>query len=232
VSGRHWLPWRQEPNPWRVLLAETVLHRTRADIAAIIYARLLTEFRDPATVVASPSRWRDLVRSAGLAWRAEAFLKCCEVLVKEYGGRVPSDLAFLEALPGVGHYTANAVRCFGFGMASVLIDTNTIRLASRISGEVAPKERHRARYVQQLVARLGDGGVPPSAEDNFALLDLAAVVCLPNKPICSECPVQMMCATGQRVKRGSLRLGRPTPSPSTRAQHGTGVRHRSSGQPC
>jgi A/G-specific adenine glycosylase len=196
-NGRHGLPWRDHRTPWKILLAEALLHRTRAEAAASLFPALLAQFPDPASVLASPGCWLTMVRPAGLAWRAEAFLACCAELVNRFGGRVPETRATLESLAGVGHYTAAAVRCFGFGLPSSLVDTNTIRLASRLSGEAASPAAHRADAVQQLVGRLGDRGQRPIAEDNFALLDLAALICVPSKPRCCCCPLRSCCVTGR-----------------------------------
>ena len=206
--GRHGLPWRKDRNPWRVLLAETVLHRTRADIAAALYPQLVREFPDPQAVLRRPDLWYELVWPAGLAWRAQAFLACCGILTERFGGHVPSDQAALEGLPGVGHYVAQAVRCFGFGIRTPLVDTNTIRLASRISGLSASQERHRSRAVQQLVACLAEENRPPDDDDNFALLDLAALVCLPRSPSCETCPLRLDCATGRTRAITKVRAAR------------------------
>src|SRR5262249_386027 len=125
----------------------------------------------------------------------DAFVDCCNTLVKQYDGRVPGDPTALESLPGVGHYVAGAVRCFGFGIRSVLIDTNTIRLASRISGQDLLPENHRSLATKRLVSRLaGKDGL--DAADGYALLDLAALVCVPREPRCPSCPVRRDCAFG------------------------------------
>ena len=194
--GRHAFPWRHKPTSWRILVAETLLRRTRADIAARLYPSLLNEFPDPAAVVQRPQRWRDLTAPLGLAWRADTFVRACKALIEKHAGRIPTSEDALLALPGVGHYVARGVRCFGFGKASVLVDTNTIRLSSRLSGSKVDPTRHRSRDIQQLVARLGPSGRALGANDNFALLDLAALVCLPHDPKCHACPVATSCATG------------------------------------
>jgi A/G-specific adenine glycosylase len=195
--GRHELPWRNNRTPWRVLLAETLLHRTRANSVAVLYPAVTEEFPTPATVVERPERWRELTRSAGLAWRAESFIRACSELVYRHGNRVPGETAALKELPGIGHYVASAVVCFGFGQRAMLVDTNTIRLAARISGEDLHPERHRSRAVRDVVSRLGPEGEAPDADDNFALLDLAALVCTPREPRCMLCPLRESCVTGR-----------------------------------
>src|SRR5438309_1525596 len=101
THGRHALPWRCNRTPWRVLLAETVLHRTQASIASPIYEKLVCEFPGPESVVAKPQRWRELLWPAGLAWRAQAFVDACKALTEEYVSEIPADRAVLESLPGV-----------------------------------------------------------------------------------------------------------------------------------
>ena len=68
-----------------------------------------------------------MLRKGGLFWRARIFVNACKIIERSYGGQVPSQRGELEGLPGVGHYTAAAVRCFGFGHREVITDTNTIR---------------------------------------------------------------------------------------------------------
>ena len=207
LHGRHYLPWRQGAQPWGILLAETLLRRTRAEIAARVYRQTLTVFRCPADVLAKPERWRLLTRPLGLAWRAETFLDACEILVRKHGGHVPATEANLLELPGVGHYVAGAVRCFGFAERTVLTDTNTIRLAARISGKTLDPARHRTTDVQLTVARLGPAGKPATASDNFALFDLAATVCRPVRPRCDVCPIATGCSTGKAWLCGRNNVG-------------------------
>lgn len=197
LHGRHRLPWRGDRCPWRVLVAETLLHRTRAVQAAQLYPAIMHDFPSPEAVLARPERWRELTRSAGLAWRAEMFLSTCKILVETYGARVPEDPAELVALPGIGHYVTQTVICFGFGKPAVIVDTNTIRLTARISGKPLLASRHRTRSVHQTVARLGAHGKAPGSADNFALLDLAALICKPGKPQCPVCPIREHCSTGR-----------------------------------
>lgn len=120
-------------------------------------------------------------------------------MAAQHDGRVPDSRRALMNLPGVGHYVASAVRCFGFGIREVIVDSNTIRLAARISGEALDRSRHRSLKVRAMVARLSEYSNSLGPDDNYALLDLAAKICRPSKPRCRECPVQPGCATGRLV---------------------------------
>ncbi len=141
----------------------------------------------------------DLTKSLGLGWRSESFLRTCKILEERFGGVVPSDTNSLMSLPGVGHYVAAAVRSFGFGKRAILVDTNTIRIAARVAGKPADPANHRSQYIHDLVRCLGPSGLPPLPQDNYALLDLAALICLPRAPKCAECPISIECVTGRSV---------------------------------
>lgn len=207
--GRHSLPWRLEPSPWGIFVAETLLHRTRAEFVEELYPQVLAEFPKPETVALNQERWLQTTLSAGLAWRGRAFVEACERLVSQHGGHVPENWDALTALPGVGHYIAGAVRCFGFGMREVIVDSNTMRLATRISGENLGSPHHRSQRVRAIVARLSEGSIPLRSDDNYALLDLAARVCRPREPLCTRCPVQPECVTGRRTcSRSDVELRR------------------------
>ena len=205
--GRHHLPWRRDATPWNVLLAEVLLHRTRASAAERLYDKALNKFPGPEAIVRNTADWLESTRPVGLAWRSRIFVSTCERLVVVYKGEVPIRWNDLTSLPGVGHYIASTVRCFGFGLPEVLIDTNTIRLASRITGESLIPSRHRSKKVRKVVARLYEDGSSGCAEDNYAFLDLAALVCHSAKPACNWCPLLSGCVTGNRLQSCSAITG-------------------------
>ncbi len=198
VSGRHQLPWRSDPSPWSILLAETLLHRTRAGAVERIFPRVLERYPHPAAVVHAPGEWEECTRSTGLRWRARGFVETCRILQERHGGQVPRDGSELLALPGVGHYIATAVQIFGFGLPGVVVDTNTIRVAARVTGTQLDPARHRTRLVQSTVAALAPGPAVAPEDASYALLDLAALICIPREPLCPICPLVRHCTTGRR----------------------------------
>ena len=203
--GRHHLPWRVGSTPWKVLLAEVLLHRTRASAVERLYYEVLERFPDPGTIVRRPIDWLEATGSTGLVWRLRVFISTCDRLVALHGGSVPSGWTDLVSLPGIGHYIASTVRCFGFGFPEVIVDVNTIRLASRITGEPLNANHHRSRRARQVVASILADGTAGCARDNYSLLDLAALVCPTKKPQCGQCPVVSGCITGSQLLSGSER---------------------------
>ena len=205
--GRHYLPWRLDSTPWKVLLAEVLLHRTRASSVERLYDEVLRKFPGPEAIVRRPADWLETTSSAGLAWRSRVFISTCDRLLTHYSGSVPSGWTELTSLPGIGHYIASTVRCFGFGFPEVIVDVNTIRLASRITGEPLSATHHRSRRVRQVVTSILADGTAGCPRDNYALLDLAALVCPTKKPLCRQCPVVSGCITGSQFSSASERTG-------------------------
>ena len=196
--GRHHLPWRVDSTPWKVLLAEVLLHRTRATAVERLYDEALSRFPGPEAIVRRSADWLQTTQPAGLTWRVQSFISTCDSLVALHGSHVPSKWVYLTSLPGIGHYIASTVRCFGFGLPEVIVDTNTVRLASRIRGEPLSSSHHRSRKVRQAVASILANGSAACARDNYALLDLASLICRTGKPLCDRCPVVSGCVTGSR----------------------------------
>ena len=184
-------PWRELCDPWLMLLAETCLHRTNADQVASAFARLVKLAPTAAALLENTVPFRAASWSLGLNWRTEALIETAQILVDGHGGVPPNDWSALKALPGVGDYVAAAVMCFAYGKPTVLLDTNTQRVASRLAGKGS---------LASWEARLGlyrrSGSAGPDAAWNYALLDLGGTICTSRKPKCMECPVSSMCETG------------------------------------
>jgi len=109
-------------------------------------------------------------------------------MMADHGGAVPREDAALRALPGVGPYTARAVRTFAFGEDVAAVDTNGVRVLARaVAGRALPLRQATA---------LGDQLVPAgrSWEFNQAMFDLGATVCTAARPACAQCPLRRQCA--------------------------------------
>jgi DNA (cytosine-5)-methyltransferase 1 len=195
ASNARSFPWRGERDPWRVLLAEMCLHRTRAENVRSVYNRLTKVARSPTAASRNPARVLEELQPLGLRWRSRKVIETAENLVERFDGRVPKDEASLRSLPGVGDYVASAVRCFAYGDPAVLIDANTRRIVSRISGVDATS----TWTVRLEIFRLA-GAAGPDEDFNYALLDLGALICRAGKPRCPVCPLRPYCATARRSR--------------------------------
>jgi A/G-specific adenine glycosylase len=181
------LPWRRTRDPWAVLVSEAMLQQTQVARVLPAFAAFVHRYPDPAALAAAPLG--DALRAwSGLGYprRAANLHRAAGVVVQEHGGRVPGDLAALQALPGVGPYTARAVLAFAYERDVGVVDTNVARVLARTRGR-----RLQAAEAQ----READGWVPAGHgwEWNQALLDVGALVCGKRRWSCTECPLQPWC---------------------------------------
>ena len=178
------------------MMAELMLRRTQAKQVVGIYNTFVAKYPDAAALaVATEEEVTRLLFSLGLAWRVPAFQQIARLLVEEYDGLVPSSYDALIALPGVGDYVASAVCCFAFGQAISIVDTNTVRIVGRLFGVPTHAESRRRKPICVLLEGLPDRKNPRAY--NYAMLDLAALLCVPFNPQCARCPLVACCVTGQ-----------------------------------
>ena len=131
---RHY-PWRETRDPYKILIAEILLHRTKAEQVVPLYKEFIGNFPSINSVaVANFKNIREILASAGLFWRIELIHKMAKQIHTEFNGRIPFKKLDLLSLPGVGEYIASAVRCFAWGCPEIIADTNTVRITGRIFG--------------------------------------------------------------------------------------------------
>jgi A/G-specific adenine glycosylase len=188
ANGRR-LPFRAITDPYAVLVSEVMAQQTQISRAAEGRAAFVARFPTiGALAVAQPSDVLRAWRGLGYNRRALNLWRAARVVVEEHGGQLPSNIAQLERLPGVGPYTARAVAATAFGTPVAAVDTNVRRVIGRSLG--GSRDAFGARELQSVA----DASVPAdrSAEWTHALMDLGAGICRP-APRCSRCPIRSMC---------------------------------------
>ncbi len=195
-TNRRSFPWRETDDPFRVLVAEVLLQRSRGNTVAVIYERLFTRWPDPASLArAREATIASVIRPLGLVRRAKK-LRALAVAVALRGG-VPSSLEELVALPGVGPYAAGATLAVAFDRRAPVVDGVTARVYRRYFGLPDQVPASTDPDLWSLV----DTVTPARSvrEWNWGILDLAATVCLPKVPRCGDCPLRARCAWSQTV---------------------------------
>lgn len=183
-------PWRSTTSPYLGLIAEVLLQRTKASSAVVVYHRFAERFSKSSQLAdASISEIENVIHSLGLKWRAPLLRRLgteLEALIE-----IPTDLESLTQLPGVGQYAGSAWLSFHGRVRAVLIDANTVRLVSRVSGRSFDGETRRQPWVFGVL----DALTPPRAhrQFNFAILDLSMLLCKPRLPECGHCPLSDNC---------------------------------------
>lgn len=190
------LPWRLTSDPYRILMAEVMLHRTQAAQVVPVYERFIEHHPDvPALARAGKGKLHDSLRSLGLRWRIDLIYDMAGELMGRFAGQVPDSREDLLSLPGVSQYTASAVRCFAWNLPEALLDTNTVRVVGRLFGLEVKDSSRRNRRFRELVSALVHPDQPRAY--NYALIDFADQVCMKKRPPkCFICPVCQQCMHG------------------------------------
>jgi len=203
------LPWRRTTDPWAVLVSEVMLQQTPVVRVLPAYAAWLARWPTPSALAASAPG--DAVRMwgrLGYPRRALRLHEAAVAIVARHGGRVPSAVDDLLALPGIGAYTARAVASFAFGQRHPVVDTNVRRVLARaVAGATLPGPPSVTR---DLAA--GARWLPESPADaarfSAAVMELGALVCTARSPLCGQCPIAAVCAwrlAGQPAYAGPVR---------------------------
>ena len=189
------LPWREPgTDPWAVLVSEVMLQQTPVSRVEPVWRAWLARWPGPAELAAaSPA---DVIRAwgkLGYPRRALRLREAAVAITGRHGGVVPSDVAELEALPGVGTYTARAVACFGHGQRQPVVDTNVRRVVARLVHGRAEAAPARAADLVDIAA-LAPVDDARAVRFSVAVMELGALVCVAGTPRCGVCPVRDRCA--------------------------------------
>lgn len=181
-----------------------MLQQTRVETALPYFERWIARY--PAVgALAAASEHAVLKQWEGLGYysRARSLRRAAQMVVRDYGGDIPSDVSALRRLPGVGAYTASAILSIAFGKDEPALDGNIRRVLARVFNVRTPVGSSRGeRQLRELsFLHLPKGR---AAYFNQALMDLGAAVCLPRNPRCESCPVCSLCEARNRGQQAQL----------------------------
>lgn len=210
------LPFRTLSTPYRVWVSEIMLQQTRVSAALPYFERFMQALPTIADLAAcEPERLNKLWEGLGYYSRARNLQKAAQIVMEQYGGQLPADYAALQKLPGVGAYTAGAIASICFGQPVPAVDGNVLRVFARllcdgrdVTDSSVKKELTAAVLALQPPERPGDY--------NQALMELGALVCLPNgAPLCVDCPLRALCKAHACGAEASLPHKAPPPEKKT-----------------
>jgi A/G-specific adenine glycosylase len=189
--NRRRFDWRGTDDAFKILIAEVLLQRSRGKTVARVFPELTRRWPDARSLArARVSTIEAVIRPLGLVRRAIT-LKAMAKEIDELGS-VPSTYEGLVALPGVGPYAANATLAVAFGQRAPVVDGVSARVYRRYVGlETDGPAASDGRLIQLVEEVTPHDHV---REWNWAVLDLAASICLPKIPRCAECPLEDHCA--------------------------------------
>ena len=214
-TNRRILPFREDPTPYHVWLSEIMLQQTRVSAALPYYERFLAALPDiPALAGCEEEKLHKLWEGLGYYSRVRNLQKAAKIVCTQYGGQLPADYNALLALPGIGEYTAGAIASISFGLPVPAVDGNVLRVFARLYND--PRLVTDPQVKREFTARVMEHQPPAKAGDyNQALMELGALVCLPNgAPLCEQCPLGTLCRA--RAAGTALSLPQKTPPKARR----------------
>lgn len=212
TNGRQ-LPWREDATPYATWVSEIMLQQTRVETVVPYFDRWMRRF-PTVQHLARASQQAVLLLWEGLGYysRARNLHRSAGIVVREFGGVIPSNLQALRGLPGIGGYTAAAIASIAFGLDEIALDGNIRRVLWRalvidnvVKGKVDDRRLLRAAARHVPTGRAGDF--------NQGLMDIGATICLPRNPKCGICPVARLCRARRQGRVGPLPSGQRRPIP-------------------
>jgi A/G-specific adenine glycosylase len=189
------LPWRGA-SAYAVWVSEIMLQQTQVITVIPYFLRFIERF--PTVEALASASIDDVLKLwAGLGYyaRARNLHRAAQIVTERHGGRLPDTPEEIEALPGIGRYTAGAILSIAYNLPRPLVDGNVIRVLSRLFGlRGDPKSTAN----QALLWRWAEQLVPSQAPGDFnqALMELGALICSPADPRCERCPLLSLCVAG------------------------------------
>ncbi|MFM7375045.1 MAG: A/G-specific adenine glycosylase, partial [Chthoniobacterales bacterium] len=188
------LPWRRTRDPYAILVSEMMLQQTTVAAVVPYFERWMKRFPTVQKLAAAKeSEVLALWQGLGYYRRARSLHASATKVGRELRGVFPRDYEGLRSLPGVGDYTAQAVRAFAFDEPAPVLDANVIRVVARLFDIRTPVDT--AKGLAKVRGKLEEL-LPAKGGHEFAsaMMELGALVCRAGRPDCLLCPVKSFCA--------------------------------------
>lgn len=187
------LPWRDDPTAYGVWVSEMMLQQTQVATVLPYYKRWMDRFPTLESLARAPqAEVLGLWQGLGYYARARALHAGAAHVLAVCDGQLPRTARELQALPGIGPYTAGAIASIAFEQPAPIVDGNVIRVLCRVFGlSGSPMHQPLKSFLWQLAEAL----IPPNSARDFnqALMEFGALCCTPKRPLCNECPLKQQC---------------------------------------
>ena len=202
------LPWRGAADPYRVWVSEVMLQQTQVATVIPYYRRFMGRF--PSLESLARAKEDEVLRLwAGLGYysRARHLLAAARVIHRH--GAFPDTFEELLKLPGLGRYTAGAIASIAFGRRVPCVDGNVMRVIARLLAvEGDPRKGAARKVIEEAAAALAAPRRP--GDFNQAMMELGALVCSRDAPLCAACPLRRVCAAHAKGIEGDIPARRPS----------------------
>jgi len=187
------LPWRENPTAYRVWISEIMLQQTRVEAVKPYYERFMNHLPNIQELAdVSEDELLKLWEGLGYYNRARNLQRAARFVMEEYEGKLPEEYDQLLKLPGIGSYTAGAIFSIAYNKKAAAVDGNVLRVISRVL--LYNKDVLTQLAKKEIEELLMDIMPEDSAAFNQSLMELGALVCVPNgQPKCEICPLEDLC---------------------------------------
>ena len=192
------LPWRRTRDPYAIWISEVMLQQTQVETVKPYYRDFMRRF--PTARHLARARLDTVLKlweGLGYYRRAHHLHQAARIIVRDLHGVLPRTRQGLMALPGVGRYTAGAIASIAWGQVEPVVDGNVTRVLCRVFVvQDDPRQRSTRERLWSVATDLVGAG--RAGDLNQALMELGAMLCLPRRPRCPECPLGTLCKARSR----------------------------------
>lgn len=187
------LPWKQTNDAYKIWLSEIILQQTRVEQGTPYYLAFVQQYPTVKMLAAAPlDEVLKLWEGLGYYSRARNLHSVAKQVMELHNGKFPETYPEIIALKGIGNYTAAAISSFAYHLPHAVVDGNVYRVLARVFDIETPIDSTEGKkQFEQLANQLLDKKNPSTY--NQAIMDLGAIVCKPQHPLCTQCPFSSDC---------------------------------------
>ena len=194
-NNRRFLPWRKKVSKkqkeYFTLVSEFMLQQTQVKTVIPYFINFIKKIPNLKTL--SKVKNETLMRSwEGLGYysRARNLKKTAIKIIKDHNGRLPNSIDELKNLPGIGDYTSKAIMAIAFNKKIIPLDGNVERILKRVF-YLRKEDEISKEYLNRKIFFFGSSN--RASDYAQAIMEIGALVCKPNNPLCIKCPISLNC---------------------------------------
>jgi A/G-specific adenine glycosylase len=189
------LPWRSrvssKKKQYYTLVSEFMLQQTQVVTVIPYFNRFIKNIPDLETLASfEDQKLIKLWEGLGYYSRVRNLKKAAQVVIKNFKKKIPDNYLDLKSLPGIGDYTASAILAIAFNKPIIPLDGNVERVLKRYLYLKSESQIQKENLIKRKKVL---GTSSRSSDYAQALMELGALICKPNNPICEKCPISKNC---------------------------------------